>query len=155
MSLALLKPQVLGYKNTFLGEFRRRRFNKELLMLFFSTALVFATYRGTSLFLERLVKHPGYDISIAAALLDLCLFAFFLLLIFSSSIASLGFLFSAKDIPLLLSAPVSLREIFNARMLSITGNASWMFSCLGFPRLRPSVRPWTSQAVFTRRHLPH
>ena len=133
MPTVLLRPQILTFKNRLKSEFRRRTFNRDLLLLFVSIALCCSVFFGTKSFLVRMLQHPDFSIEAASHLLHMSLFAFFLLLLFSSSIAALGYLFSAKDLPLLLTAPISRKRLYYSRLLAITGNASWMFFLFGAP----------------------
>jgi ABC-2 type transport system permease protein len=98
-----------------------------------TVVLILGTYQGAYAFLYALGKHPNFQIDLFTQLIAISLLAFLLLLLFSSSIASLGYLFTAKDIPLLLSLPVSAFRIYTARLIETIATSSWIFLIFFIP----------------------
>lgn len=147
MSYVLLKPHFFTLKNRFILESKRRFLNRDLIVIAISLLIVYAIYFGTASFLSQLRAHPQYDAILPARLMSICFLAFFMLLLFSNSIAALGYLFSAKDLPLLLSAPVAGTRLYFSRLLAIIITSSWMFLLFSLPALvgyyEAMDLPWT------------
>lgn len=132
MPVTLLKPHGIILKNR-LFRSRRRVLNRDFLVVLISSLLIAAAYAATHRFLDRLQTHPIYDPLIPVRLLSFIMLTFFLLLLFSSIISALGHLFAAKDTPLLLTLPVSIRRLYLSRLLETVFTSSWMFAMFGIP----------------------
>ena len=135
MPTVLLRPYVLSIKNRIASQAKDGLLNRDFLVLVISILFVVGVYVATVSTLEKIQGHPDYTPLIAARMLHMCLFAFFVLLLLSSCVAALGYLFISKDLPIFLSAPVSRYRIYTSRLLAITANASWMFLFFGTPAL--------------------
>jgi len=135
VALPLLKPHLLTIKNRFLQESRRSLFNRELAVVVLSALAAVGIFVGTNTFIGKIRDHPQFDPLILARLMSICLFAFFLLLLFSNCIAALGYLFSAKDLPLLLRAPVKPFALYTSRLIQVVLTSSWMFLLFSIPAL--------------------
>ncbi len=125
MPHTLLKPLLLRTKNTFLttrGN-RAKHLVAGSLWTFFSVTIFISLY---SLF-GRSDLDDALRALIATKLLSISAFGFFVLLLFSNVIVALGFLFTANDLPLLVSAPVSFRRLYLARLIQTAFSSSWMF----------------------------
>ena len=133
MSLALLKPHVLAYKNRLLNRRGNSRVNRESLALLLSLGLAFAVYWVNVAFIESLRSHPAYQPVLLENLLRLFLFGFFTLLLFSNTIVALSSLFMANDIPLLLVAPISNLSLFSAKLVEVILTSSWIFMLFAIP----------------------
>ena len=70
---------------------------------------------------------------LAAKLLAMVLLTFFSILIFSNIITALSTFYLSQDLQLVLSLPISLSEVFFARLIETTINSSWMVLLFGFP----------------------
>ena len=135
MNLSLLKPQILACKNRVHSECKKSIFNRELLAFIISIFLLYAIYHGTYSLLFEMKKQSAFSFELAASLLHICLIAFFLLLLFSSCIAALNYFYTAKDLQLLFTTPISQHEFFLSRIILISCNAGWMFLLFGIPSL--------------------
>ena len=134
MPLTLLRPYVLSYKNRLLGRDGAHCLrNRELITLLILLLLMYALYSGTLSFLERAAQQEGMLAVVPAKLISVTLFAFFLLLLFSNCIAALGYLYAARDMPLLLSLPISTFRLYIARMSETVLSSSWMFLVFAIP----------------------
>lgn len=135
MPATLLRHHYLSFKNRLRQDAARNTLGRDIAALLILSIMIFTIYAASDAFLERLRQHPNYDVLLVARLVDVTLLAFFMLLLFSSSIAALGILFAAKDMPLLLTAPVPLVRIYAARLLEVLVSSSWMFVLLTVPAL--------------------
>ena len=135
MPAVLLRPHFLAFKNRVVAEAQGRVINRDLLVVILSGLFIVGVYASTYSFIEKMSHHPQFTRFIAARLLHICLFAFEMLLFLSSAIAALSYLFVAKDLQLLLMAPISRHRLYLSRLLAIAGNASWMFLLFGSPSL--------------------
>lgn len=147
MIFALLKPHFLTFKNRLREESKRKLMNRELAVILISAIAMLGIYVGSSSFIAKIHAHPEFDPSILTRLMSICFVAFFLLLLFSNCIAALGYLFSAKDLPLLLSAPVRPIALYTSRLIQIVLTSSWMFLLFSLPALlglyEAMELPWT------------
>jgi len=112
---------------------RRQRQGMALLALI---TLLFVA--GDFFFFRRIIAYllslPDEisDLLIPQFLMVICL-TFFSMLVFSNIIASISTFYLSKDLDLLISSPVGMRDIFMARYLLTTVNSSWMFLIFGVP----------------------
>jgi len=134
VALALLKPHFLGYKNRLLGRDRGAKFfRREWLVLLFILLICLAIYQSLFTFLIASKLEDRIPKDLPGKLISLYLFSFFLLLLFSNFISALGFFFFAKDLPLILTAPISRLEFYLSRVLITCAHASWIFFLFGIP----------------------
>lgn len=143
----LLRPHLLAAKNRILHETRGQLFGRDALVAIISIFMIAAIYFGTYSFLIKIRSHPQYLPLLPARLMSISLFAFFVLLLFSNTISALGYLFCAKDLPLLLTLPVSHVRLYFARLCEIIATSSWMFILFGAPAVVGFYKaldlPWT------------
>ena len=92
-------------------------------------------YLGTAGFVEKIYQHPGYDPVLPARLINICMLAFFFLLLFSSAVAALSHLYNAKDMQLLLTLPIRPWNLYCSRLFEIVFTSSWMFLLFALPAL--------------------
>jgi ABC-2 type transport system permease protein len=89
--------------------------------------------------LRRLLLHfrgaDGIGELLAAKLLGLILLAFLSVLLLSNVIAALSTFFLARDLELLLAAPVDGLRVYLARLLGTAGHSSWMVVLILLPVL--------------------
>ncbi|MCB0322958.1 MAG: hypothetical protein KDD69_05270 [Bdellovibrionales bacterium] len=135
MPMTLLKPHLLSAKNRLIQECRTRWLNRDVIVILVSILVMVGIYLGTSNFLRVVRDHPAYDPLLPARLLGICFLAFFLLLLFSNTIAALGYLFSAQDLPLLLTLPIRRSKLYFSRLVEILLTSSWMFLLFSLPAL--------------------
>lgn len=133
MPAAILKPHILGIKNRILKRGQKGFALRDSLAFIVTIFLVIGTYQGCYSFFLALSKHPNFEYSLFIKLIGISLFAFSMLLLFSNSIAALGYLFTAKDIPMLLYMPVSTLRIYFARLTETICTSSWIFIVFFIP----------------------
>jgi ABC-2 type transport system permease protein len=128
----LLHSHVLSLKHR-VTSFHGKEVIKPLI--FFLIGLVFWT--GTFIIFYRVL---GYFQSIeslgdflAAKLLSMVFLVFFSFLIFSNIITSLSTFYLSQDLQLIFSLPLSLSEIFFARLVDTILKSSWMVLVFGLP----------------------
>ena len=135
MPTTLLRPKLLTFKNRLLHERHGSIFNRELLVVLVAVGIAVAIYYGSTSFLAKLAEHPDYDPLIPTRLLGVSFLAFFTLLIFSNAVAAIGTLYGSKELPLLLTAPVSSLQLYVSRFIEILFSSSWMFLLFCIPSL--------------------
>lgn len=134
MSFLLLRPYFLSYKNRLRERPTHGRFiNRDVAILFTSAIFMFSIFWGTQGFLLELQKHAAFAPQLPAKLLQLSFLGFLMLLLFTNGIASLGALFSANDLPLLIALPVTKMQLYLARLVETMLTASWMFFMFVIP----------------------
>lgn len=136
MPATLLRPYALSAKNRLLVRASRaKNLTQDLLISGICLVIMFSVYSGLSSFLLHVGRNPAQPQDIAPKIVALALLAFFVLLLFSNLIACLSFFFSARDLPLLLSLPISSFRLFFARLLIAMINSSWVILLFGLPAL--------------------
>lgn len=156
MPAKLLKPHLLSLKNRLLFRQSGHSPGRYLAVVLLSLFMIASIYGGVYNFLLKIRLHPAYEPALPGKLLSMSLLAFFVLLVFSNTIAALGYFFSAKDMPLLLTAPVAGWRVFLARFSQTMVSSSWMFLLFMLPAIAAFHGalglPWTflaaSMAVF-------
>ena len=133
MPLVLLRPHFLSFKNRMLRENGIDGIGRNVVLLLVSLLVMGGIYVGTTMFMTEVMRHPELSGHLLTRLLDICFVAFFLLLLFSNSIAALGYLYASNDINLLLSLPVSSARLYLARLVEIMLTSSWMFLVFAVP----------------------
>lgn len=87
--------------------------------------------------LFRVLKYfrgiPEIGALLAGKLLGLMLLSFFSLLLLSNIVTSLSSFFLARDLDLLVSAPVDWLKLYGAKLLETALNSSWMVMLMALP----------------------
>ncbi len=76
---------------------------------------------------------PEIGALLAGKLLGLMLLSFFALLLLSNIVTSLSSFFLARDLDLLVSAPVDWLKLYGAKLLETAVNSSWMVVLMALP----------------------
>jgi len=132
-ALTLLRPRLLSARNGLRPDSQNS--NRTRLYLFSFIGLVFWT--GTFLIVYRVLTYfqsvQDFGDILAMKLLSMLIITFFTLLLFSGIINSLSHLYLSRDLSLLHSMPVSIREIFLSRWLLAAFDSSWMVVAFSLP----------------------
>ena len=133
--LTLLRPRLLAAGNGLRPGRHNKRWTRLILFsfigLFFWIAAFLIFFRVLTYF--QSVQDFG-DI-LAMKLLSMMIITFFTLLLFSSIINSLSHLYLSRDLSLLHSLPVTIRDIFLSRWLGSAFDSSWMVVAFSLPVL--------------------
>ena len=144
----LLRPYFLSFKNKLFSRIERTRsWSRDIVVGIISLLMMGAIYTVVSSFLVQMQSSAHYGAMIPGKLVSMSLMSFFFLLLFSNFIAVLSFFFHAKDIPLLLSLPISNVTLYLGRLLISVVNSSWVFALFAIPAIfayKSSFHlPWT------------
>jgi ABC-2 type transport system permease protein len=88
-----------------------------------------------------------WDILIPQFLTVICL-TFFAMLVFSNIIASISTFYMSRDLDLLISTPVNMRELYASRFMQTTINSSWMLILFGIPIFVALGRSFHASAAY-------
>lgn len=135
MSLVLLRPALLAYKNRLVRGPRRFGISREALFTILGVILIWGVFRANLTFFQTALHYPGTHVPLLGNLLRLMLLGFFLILILSSTIVALSALYMSQELSVLLVAPVSEFELFRAKVIEIGLTASWVFLVFFAPML--------------------
>ena len=129
--LLLLSPIWLSWKNEFLRPHKNN--GRRLFLVALGVGLWLVLYwvvRRVLLYFQTV-----YDLgpSLAYQLLLIILLTFLSMLLFSNLITSLSTFFLARDLDLVMSAPVPGDGFFYSRLIMTVANSSWMVLFFGFP----------------------
>lgn len=131
--LTLLSPRFFSARNGLRPGVQNNRWTR--IFLFAFIGLIFWT--GAFLIFYRVLTYfqsvEDFGDILAIKLLSMMIITFFTLLLFSSIINILSHLYLSRDLPLLHSLPVSIRDIFFARWLISAFDSSWMVVAFSIP----------------------
>src|SRR6185312_13690906 len=132
--LHVLSPKFLATKARPLGKTDNR---SGRLILFVLIGAIFWIFVFGLLY--RLLKYfrgiPEIGALLAAKLLGLMFISLFGILILSNIVTALSSFFLAKDLDLLVAAPVDWLRLYGAKLLETTGHSSWMVVLVATPVL--------------------
>lgn len=143
----LLRPKILSLKNKWFraGTSGSRR-GRDFVLVVFSLMIMAGVYRGSVSTLHSIQTSSRIVYIHPSMPLGLLLMLLLAMLLFSNSVAALGTLFMGKDLDLLLSAPVTNARLFQAKVIEIMTNSSWMVVVFGLPILlafgHSYLMPW-------------
>src|ERR1700682_5313666 len=130
----VLSPKFLSAKARPLGKTENR---SGRLILFVVIGAVFWLFVFGMLY--RLLKYfrgiPEIGALLAAKLLGLMFVSLFGILILSNVVTALSSFFLAKDLDLLVAAPVDWLRLYGAKLLETTAHSSWMVVLVATPVL--------------------
>ncbi|MFN2637644.1 MAG: hypothetical protein ABR585_11510 [Gemmatimonadaceae bacterium] len=130
----ILSPKVLSARARPLGKTENR---VGRLVLFLVIGAVFWTFVFGLLY--RLLRYfrgiPEIGALLAAKLLGLMFVSLFGILILSNVVTALSSFFLAKDLDLLVAAPVDWLRLYCAKLLETTAHSSWMVVLVATPVL--------------------
>ncbi|HOX16430.1 MAG TPA: hypothetical protein PLP18_09925 [Smithellaceae bacterium] len=131
--LTLLRPRLLSAGNGLKPGTRNNRWTQ--LFLFLLIGLAF--WIGAFLIFYRVLIYfqsvQNFGDILAMKLLSMMIITFFTLLLFSSIINTLSHLYLSRDLPLLYSLPVDIRDIFFSRWFSSAFDSSWIVVAFSLP----------------------
>ncbi|MDR2460098.1 MAG: hypothetical protein LBE38_04855 [Deltaproteobacteria bacterium] len=123
--LTLLKPARLGFKN-YLKDPGPGGHIKIVSLAVFTLALWAALFLLTKRIIRTFYTVEGFGDILAYKTFGLLWLSGFALLIFSAFISALSSFFLARDLPLLMAAPVDRESVFWARSTQSLFSSSWM-----------------------------
>jgi ABC-2 type transport system permease protein len=130
----LLSPKFLSARARPLGKTENRAGR---LILFFLVGGVFWTFVFGMLY--RLLRYfrgiPEIGALLAGKLLGMMFVSLFGILILSNVVTALSTFFLAKDLDLLVAAPVDWLRLYGAKLLETTAHSSWMVVLIATPVL--------------------
>lgn len=130
----LLSPKFISAKARPLGKTENQ--SGRLVLFFVIGAIFWLLVFGL---LYRLLKYfrgiPEIGALLAAKLLGMMFISLFGILILSNIVTALSSFFLAKDLDLLVAAPVDWLRLYGAKLLETTGHSSWMVVLLATPVL--------------------
>ncbi len=133
--ITLLSPRLLSAGNGLKSGSQNNQ--RTRYILFFIVGLVFWT--GAFLIFYRVLNYfqsvQDFGDILAMKLLSMMIITFFTLLLFSSIINCLSHLYLSRDLSLIHSMPVSIRDIFLSRWLASVFDSSWMVAAFSIPIL--------------------
>lgn len=149
MSLAILRPHYLAFRNRF--RFRARNphgIKRELLLFFITAVIVSAIFLSFSFLFRGLAREPIFLQLVPAKLIELAFFYFFLLLVISSTVSAMGNIYSSEIMNILLAAPLSRARIFWAKFLETFLETTIMFFLFCSPAVLAYSRELAVQPGF-------
>ena len=128
MPATILRPYLHGFRNRFREDSAERHsLMRDLMLTAVAGIIVLSIFLGFSMILGAVRGNPVFEVIIPEKIIELMLFAFFALLILSNAVAVVGNVFSANNMNLLLSAPVSNSRLFFAKAILSFFETTLMF----------------------------
>ena len=122
MLLLLIKPKILSLKNSVNAKLMLRR----LPFIAIGVGFWFLFYIGTYKVLTYVRGIEFFGEILSRKLFSMTFFSLLGFLILSSIITAISSFYLSKDIPLLLSKPVEIRDILRLKTFEAFMNSSWM-----------------------------
>lgn len=134
MPSIILRPYLLSALNRFNPRFRlKHELRRSVLLLLVCTLLMLCIFLAFVLILGSLKEDPLFRQVIPRKILELLHYGFFLLLIFSNTVSALGRVYTAENMDLLLTTPVSALRLFIAKFIEIYFETTLMLFVFVFP----------------------
>ncbi len=131
---SLLRPRVLGLRNTWLRSSPRQRWAYGFFAVL--TAAFWVAMFGLSIYLlEQIYSVDVFGPVLARKLMGMLLLSLLVMLVFSSLISGISSFFLSDDLELLLQLPVSRARFHYARLAETALSSSWMVLIFGLPIL--------------------
>jgi ABC-2 type transport system permease protein len=129
--LVLLSPFWLSWRNELAAG--RQKIARRLFLVILAAASWLGVYYGVRRVLLHL--HDVYDLGPALAyqFLLIILMTFLSLLLFSNLVNALSAFFLARDLDLVLSAPIDFRSFYYSRLITTAIHSSWMVLFFSLP----------------------
>ena len=144
--LLLLSPFWLTWRNEFLRG--KQNHGRRYFLLLLGGAFWFGVYFGVRRVLLYLHEVHELGPAIAYQLLLIILLTFLSLLLFSNLINALSAFFLARDLDLVLSAPVTLSSFYYSRLVTTTVHSSWMVLFFSLPVFAAYAAVFSGGVVF-------
>ena len=131
---SLLRPRLLGLRNTWLRSAPRQRWGYGFFAAL--TAAFWVAMLGLSIYLlEQIHGVEVFGPVLARKLLAMLLLSLLVMLVFSSLISGISAFFLSDDLDLLLQLPVSRVRFHYSRLVESALSSSWMVLIFGLPIL--------------------
>ncbi|MCO6430740.1 MAG: hypothetical protein J5J00_07755 [Deltaproteobacteria bacterium] len=132
----LLKPRILGWKNIWLKAPLKEKFSIRKIILAATAAIVivslFQACHDALLYLQSSQERLEIPIQF---ILNAALVCLFVLLVLSCLANALSSLFFAKDLDLVLAAPLSMPRFYLNKLIEVLISSSWLILLLAAPIL--------------------
>jgi ABC-2 type transport system permease protein len=135
MIATLLRPKFLSFRNRWRKASLGKRRSQDVVLLCFSLFVMVGMFLGTRWALGQMKAVPFLVYLPPSLPLGLMLIMLLAMLCISSLASSLGSIFLADDIELLLACPVPTLKLFASRFLYVLVSVSWMPMVFLFPVL--------------------
>lgn len=132
----LLQPKLLSLKNRWLNTKKiGSQIGRDVVISLFSIIIVICIYRGTFSTLKYLQANIGVAYLHPTLPLGLILAVLGGMLLFSSAAATLGSLYLAQDLDLIIASPISPWRFFHGKFSEIVISSTWMTFIFGVPTI--------------------
>lgn len=132
----LFRPRWLSTKNRWRLENRSvSSVGRDIVIFVLATLVIGLIYRGTRIGLNKIEEFAEFAYLPPSIPISILLLMLFAMLLISNSVSALGALFLARDLELILSAPVGRARFFFTKLTSIFVSTAWMPLCFVLPFL--------------------
>lgn len=131
----VLTPKLLAARNYWRRSRDRRNTLRDSVLLGFAFVVMAALYYGTTKALRFAEANETLAYIHPSTALGMALLFLFGMLIFSNVVSAFGALFLARDLDLLLSAPLTRFQFFWGKYVEVFLSSSWMAIIFGLPVL--------------------
>lgn len=132
----LLKPRLLAARNIWLrGKCGDQRRLRDAIIVALAIIVMLTMYAAVYTVLSEFRNRSDLVFIPIVGMLNLGFTALLALLVLSSIAAALGTLYLARDLELILTAPISFGRLFFGKYLEVVLASSWVVMIFGFPLL--------------------
>lgn len=133
MPLVLLRPNFLSLRNRYRYDRTMRSTQKDLLLVFMALLTMTCVYAAFALLFWNLKDNQLFIALIPGKIIELVYYAFFFILLISSTIAAISNIYNAENMDLLLIIPVSKFRLYIIKIIHIGMESCAMLFVLGIP----------------------
>jgi ABC-2 type transport system permease protein len=155
-AIAITKPKLIKLKRSVLKPLNFQNLFRYSIIFFISALVIGGIYSGVLNGLKSAASSPAPPSP--ESIWGAALFGLSMMLILSSAASALGTLYHAKDMDLLLKAPILRGELYFGKLLEVTFSSCWMLGVFGAPLLAAFVEfyspPWTTIPIVIGLMIP-
>lgn len=134
MPATILRPYFLTAKNRLLHSNRRnRQWQRDALLVVIALMTMGCIFLGFVMVLQSMGNAPFFRAIVPTKIIELLYYAFFLLLIASNTVAYIGNTYTAENVSLLLTCPVSPLRLYTAKFFETLAETGFMFVIFTLP----------------------
>ncbi len=134
MPATILRPHFLTLKNRLFPKAGgTQHLKRDILLVFVASLVMLCIFTALTLIFSSLKHDPLFRALIPGKIVELLSYAFFFLLVISNTIATIGSIYTADSMNLLLSTPVTRPRLYFAKVLEILLETNFMLFIFVIP----------------------
>ena len=134
MPNTILRPYFISFKNRLSrSTHAQHNLKRDIMLLGVSLIIMLSIFLVFVMIFINIRSNPVFLSIIPVKIIQLLFYAFFIVLVVSNTVASIGAIYSAKNMEFLLYTPVSSLRLYFAKVLEMLAESSFMLIVFSFP----------------------